>query len=416
MPEFLELVPPDDALKLFLANLNLQVESEWIDLSQALGRVLSRPIHAPHPLPTFNRSSVDGYAVRAEDTYGASDGFPVYLMVSGEVKMGTTANMPLQPCYCTLIHTGGMLPPGADAVVMVEHTQSARQNEIEVYRPVANGENVLKEGEDVASGQEIIAAGAVLRPEEIGGLAAFGITQLEVARQPRVAIISSGDEIVPIEQDIQPGQVRDVNTSTLKALITMHGGDPVPYGILPDQLEGLARAASQALQDCDMLVFTAGSSASVRDLTAEVIKRLGAPGVLVHGVNVRPGKPTILAACAPAGSAFPKPVIGLPGNPVSALVIARLFVVPVLRLFQGLPARALQPTLSARLALNVPSQAGREDWVPVKLSGDQAGWIAEPVFGKSNYIVSLIRADGLVRIPPSANGLSAGASVEVILL
>ena len=226
-------------------------------------------------------------------------------------------------------------------------------------------------------------------------------------RRPVVALISSGDEVISPEMELQPGQVRDVNSFSLSALVEQAGGDPRRFGIIPDKFEALRETAAKALLESDMVVITAGSSASSRDLTSQVIASLGEPGVLVHGVNVRPGKPTILAVCAG------KPVIGLPGNPVSALSIARLFVVPVLELLQNRKPVLPGPRWSARLSWNVASQAGREDWVPVRLIEDVAGLTAEPVFGKSNLIFTLVRANGLIRIPADANGLSAGEIVQV---
>jgi molybdopterin molybdotransferase len=410
MPEFLELLPPDEARQVLLSNLTFHPLPEIIAAQDSLDRVTAAAVTAPHPLPPFARSTVDGYAVRAVDTFGASDSMPAYLMVVGEVAMGKAVEFSLGSGQCALIHTGGMLPHNATAVVMVEDTQLARAGEIEILRSVAMGENVLLVGEDVATGQEVIPAGKRLRPAEIGGLMALGITRLEVISRPRVGILSSGDEVIPPQEEAMPGQVRDVNSYSLSALVEAAGGMPVRCGIIPDQVEALFDAASRALAENDLLVITAGSSASARDLTSLVINRLGHPGVLVHGVNVRPGKPTILAVCDG------KAVIGLPGNPVSALVIAGLFVTPVIEGWLGLPPGRLRPGVQARLGLNLASQAGREDWTPVRLVDTPQGLLAEPVFGKSNLIFSLARADGLVRIPPDANGLSAGELVEVFFL
>lgn len=411
MPEFLTLLQPSEALDRLIENLTIGLNQEVIDTYSAVGRITAAPVLAPHPLPTFPRSTVDGYAVRAQDTYGAGESLPAYLKVCGESPMGAAPDFAIRQGECALIHTGGMLPEGSDAVVMVEYTQSAQAGEIEILRAAAVGENVLKVGEDVASGEEVIPAGTSLRAAEIGGLMALGITQVVVAARPRVGILSSGDEVVPPEAEIRPGQVRDVNAYSLSALVEQAGGIPVRYGIIPDREAELFRAAEQALSECEMVVITAGSSASARDLTAGVINRLGKPGVLAHGVNVRPGKPTILAVCDG------KPVIGLPGNPVSALVIASLFVKPVVRRLAGVKRSIPLPTIRARLTLNLSSQAGREDWVAVRLSADgSGGYLAEPVFGKSNLIFTLARADGLLRIHPDANGLGAGEMVEVVLL
>jgi molybdopterin molybdotransferase len=410
MPEFLNLLPPDNALRELLESLSPAPEVEELYTASALGRITTDAIIAPHSLPSFPRSTVDGYAVRAEDTYGASDSLPAYLKVVGEIPMGAKPDFSIEKSQCALIHTGGMLPVEADGVVMVEHTQPAGEGEVEVMRAVAVGENILTEGEDVKSGQEVIAAGTRLRPAEIGGLMALGITRLTAARKPVVGIISSGDEVISPEANLLPGKVRDVNAYTLSGLIEEFGGVPKRYGILPDQAQALRIAAERALIECNLLIITAGSSASTRDLTAQVIDQLGAPGVLVHGVDVRPGKPTILAVCNG------KPVIGLPGNPVSALVIAWLFVPPVLDALQGLRRVLPRPSVLARLTVNLASQAGREDWVAVKLSLTPDGYLAEPVFGKSNLIFTLARANGLVRIPPNATGLAAGEQVEVNFL
>jgi molybdopterin molybdotransferase len=412
MPEFLQLLDPPEALNKFLQTLPPEPvsEVEKTATASALGRVLAFPVKAPHPLPSFPRSTVDGFAVRASDTFGASEGLPAYLNVVGEVPMGSSPDFSISASDCAVIHTGGMLPEGSDGVVMLEFTQSAREGEVEILRAVAVGENVLKIGEDVQQDEEVIPAGKKLRPAEIGGLMALGITQVEVVRKPRVAVVSSGDEVVPPEAELGPGQVRDVNAFTLSALVEEAGGEAVRYGIAGDEADELHAVSARALTECDALVITAGSSASARDLTSEVINWLGKPGVLVHGINVRPGKPTILAVCDG------KPVIGLPGNPVSALVIAGIFAVPVVHHLLGLSQQVFRPSVPARLTLNLPSQAGREDWVAVRLIEGEAGWLAEPVFGKSNLIFTLSRCDGLLKISADATGLSAGSLVEVQLL
>ena len=411
MPEFLELLPPAKALGLFIKALPpASPEVEEIPTASASGRVLAVPVAAAEPLPGFTRSTVDGYAVFAADTFGASDSLPVYLSLAGEVAMGRSPDFELNRTQAALIHTGGMLPEGADAVVMVEMTQNTRAGEIEVMRAVAVGENILRAGEDVSPGSEVIPRGTLIRAMEIGGLAALGVMTVRVAHRPRIGILSSGDEVVPPDRNLRPGQVRDVNSYTLAALVEKEGGEPVLYGIIKDTREDLERAVRQALKQCDAVVITAGSSASTRDLTAQVIQKMGEPGVLVHGVNVKPGKPTILGVCNG------KAVIGLPGNPVSALVIARIFVLPVLHYLLGMENKMRSLVVSARLAVNLASQAGREDWVPVRLKRTARGLEADPIFYKSNLIFSLVRADGLVHIPADANGLEAGERVEVEIL
>jgi molybdopterin molybdotransferase len=410
MNEFLTLLPPNEALTQFLSNVEASPKPQLIHTKQALGRITMSAVLAPHPLPEFSRSTVDGFAVRAADTYGAGESLPAYLDLIGEVPMGGSPDFKVEAAQCGLIHTGGMIPECADAVVMVEYTQGSRPGEIEILRPVAVGENIIAIGEDVQAGSVVIPGGTRLRPAEIGGLMALGITQIEVAQLPKVGILSSGDEVISPERQPVLGQVRDVNTYSLSALVENAGGVPVCYGIIPDRQDAMLYAARRAKAECDLVVITAGSSASTRDLTATVINQLGDPGVLVHGVNIRPGKPTILAVCEGVA------MIGLPGNPVSALVIAGLFVVPLIKKLLGERLSRPPCTIPARLAINLSSQAGREEWVPVRLVEKDGEYLAEPVFGLSNLIFTLARADGQIRIPPDDTGLSAGEIVNVFLI
>lgn len=411
MPEFLELLPPFRALQVFLDALPKSFPSvEEISSAEGLGRVTAHDILSPENLPGFTRSTVDGYAVRAADTYGASEGLPAYLQLVGEVPMGSSPSFQISVGQAAAIHTGGMLPVGTDAVVMLENTQIARPGEVEILKAAAVLENVIQAGEDVKQGELILQAGTRLRPAEIGGLMALGITHLPVNVKPRIGVLSSGDEVIEPEKPLLPGQVRDVNSYSLSALIEQAGGEAVRFGIVSDRADALERQLRIAMNSCQAVVVTAGSSASSRDLTADVINRMGKPGVLVHGVNVKPGKPTILAVCDG------KAVIGLPGNPVSALVIAGIFVVPLIRRLSGEIVQRRTPTLQARLTVNLASQAGREDWIPVRLILDGDDLKADPIFYKSNLIFSLAKADGLVHIPADANGLEALTQVTVQLL
>jgi molybdopterin molybdotransferase len=410
MPEFLKLLPIQQALQILLAQMQVTISQERVQTINALGRVTAEAICSPIPLPQFPRSTVDGYAVRASDTFGASESLPAYLRVIGEVHMGSSPGFDINQGETGVIHTGGMLPDSCNAVVMLEYTQQVGVDTVEILRSVAVGENIIKVGEDVQTGEEVIPPGVRIRPAEIGGLAAMGITDLEVAQKPLVGIISSGDEVIPPEGSLLPGQVRDINSYSLSALIDQVGAIPRRYGVFPDQADKLEAVAAQALAECDVVVITAGSSASARDLTAKVINTLGSPGVLVHGVNIKPGKPTILAVCNN------KVVIGLPGNPVSALVIAGFFLVPVVEYLLGLSNIGAHTRLYAKLSTNIPSVAGREDWVAARLYADPSGYIVDPIFSKSNLIFNLVRANSMIRVPPDATGLSAGDVVEVQLL
>lgn len=411
MPEFLSLVTPEEGLELLFEQLDISLTKETVRSEEALGKITAEDIYSPQDLPEFRRSTVDGYAVVARDTHGASEGLPAYLKLIGEVLMGAEPDFSISKSQCGLIHTGGMLPEGSDAVVMLEDTQALKNRELEIYRPVASGDNLIQIGEDIKKGAVIIPKGMPLRPAEIGGLLALGITELEIVKPPIIGVISSGDEVIPPDKIPGLGQVRDINSYTLGALIQELGARSLHYGIIPDSREELRKVIARALEECDHLIVTAGSSASSRDYTSEIMDELGDPGVFVHGLHIKPGKPTILAL---AGK---KLMVGLPGNPVSALVIAQVIIKPILEKIMGLENSRPQPSIEAELLVNIPSQAGREDWIPARLIERTPGlWQAEPVFGRSNLIFVLTRADGLIRIPPAVTGLEAGTTVSVQLM
>jgi molybdopterin molybdotransferase len=408
MPQLLTVVTPHEAWLKLEPHLSPIGRTEAVGTSEALGRVVAEDIVAPGDLPFFPRSTMDGYAVRAEDTYGASEGLPAYLSVVGEVRMGSPADVVIGSGEAALIHTGGMLGDGADAVVMVENTREVDSSTIEVVRPAARGENVIQVGEEVRKGDLLLPKGSVVRPQEIGGLLSLGITEITVLQKVKVGLISTGDELVPPEQVPQPGQIRNTNAYTLAGLASKAGAVPLRLGIVKDNREALMEAARSGMEQADIVVISAGSSVSVRDMTADVIGSLGEPGILVHGVSLRPGKPTIL------GLVDGKPFFGLPGNPGSAMVTFELFVTPCIYRLSGCmqPARRF---VKARLTRNIPSAAGREDYVPVKLDEREGEIYAEPVFGKSNLLSNMMRADGLAQVPLDRNGLAEGDSVLVTL-
>lgn len=409
MTEMFTVLPPADALKVLSDQLPFSIRMETVPTSEALDRVLAEKLVAQSPLPAFPRSTMDGYAVRAEDIFGATESLPAYLDVIGEVPMGRASQQVVGPTQAAVVYTGGMVPMGADAVVMVERTQKLDASTIEVLRAVAPGENVIGVGEDVKEGDPLFEAGHLLRPQDLGGLMALGITQVGVAARPRVAIISTGDEVIPPELTPGPGQIRDVNTYTAAALVARAGGIPLPMGIVGDDYGALLATSRTALENADALVISAGSSVSTRDLSAEVVNNLGKPGVLVHGVAVRPGKPTILGVCDG------KPVIGLPGNPVSAMVVGGLFLTPILRRLQGLVDPPVRRRVTAKITHNIASVPGRQDYVQVSLvDRDDQLW-AEPVFGKSNLIYTLVKSDGMVCVPLNSSGIYSGEMVEVEL-
>ncbi len=409
MPEMFNVRAPEDAFQVLRQYLSPLERPEEIASSESLGRVTATEIRSPEDLPAFPRSTMDGFSVRSSDTYGATEAIPAYLEVVGEVPMGRAADLELAQGQAAKAYTGGMLAGGADAVVMVERTQQVDDRTIEVVRPVAPGENVVQAGEDVRRGDRVLPKGHAIRPQDVGGLMALGVTHVSATSQPRVAIVSTGDELVRPDDTPRPGQVRDVNTYTVSSLVSQAGGIPVPMGLVVDDYQAQREAALKGLQSADVLVFSAGSSVSTRDLTAEVIGSLGSPGVLVHGISIKPGKPTIV------GVVDGKPAFGLPGNPVSAMVVFGLLVRPTIVLLGGLAEPIERPKVKATLTRDIPSLAGREDHIEVRLIHENARITAEPVFGKSNLIFTLMRADGTVKVPLDKGGLYAGEQVDVSL-
>jgi molybdopterin molybdotransferase len=380
--------------------------AETIPLTDALHRIPAAPVTAAHPLPGFARSTVDGYAVRAADTYGVSEGLPGYLDVAGAIRMGAAPDVAVSPGTAVAMPTGGMLPPGADAVVMIEYTAEAMSGTIEVVRPVAPGDGVIRADEDAAPGTAIVPAGRPLRAQDLGMLAAAGVTSVTVHARPVVTVFSTGDEVVPPDTAaLMPGQVRDATAVALAALITEAGGDPVPGGIVADDPGLLEAALRLALDGSDLIVVSAGSSVGARDETATAVGRLGEPGIWCHGLAIKPGKPTLLAECADV------PIIGLPGNPRSALVVFRLIGMPLVRLVAGCTLQPAEATVRARLDRDLASATGRLDVVQVRVSGG----CASPVFGMSALLSVLTTADGYVIIPEEATGLAAGTKVDVTL-
>jgi molybdopterin molybdotransferase len=379
---------------------------ETVDLGEAHGRVPAEPVHAPHDLPGFARSTVDGYAVRAADTYGASEALPSYLEVTGAVAMGRAAQGAVAPGTAFAMPTGGVIPEGADAVVMVEHTQEAMAGTIEVVRPAAPGDGLVRADEDAAAGAELLPAGRALRAQDVGLLAAAGVTHVRAHACPRVAIVSTGDEVVdPATTALRAGQVRDASAVALAALVRDAGGAPDLRGIVPDDHDALAAVLRDAVACSDVVVVSAGSSVGARDETAAVVAGLGKPGIWAHGLALRPGKPTLLADCGGV------PVIGLPGNPRSALVVFGLVGIPVVRLVGGVTRPPAPASTRARLERDVPSAAGRLDVVQVAVRDG----VAAPLFGASALLSILSAADGYVVVPDEATGLHAGTEVDVTL-
>ena len=379
----------------------LRSGAEDVPLSHALSRALAADVTAMEFVPNFNRSTVDGYAVIASDVFGCSESIPALLTLAGESHMGQPLNIQLQKGQCVYVPTGAELPANADAMVMLENADDFQDGTIAIYKPAAPGANLIYRGDDVKPGQSVLPAGLRLTAADIGALAALGVTQVSISRAPRVAIISTGDELVPAGQSLQAGQIRDVNAPMLAAAVTAAGGSPDPRGILRDEQAAIQAAVADAMQACDMLLISGGTSVGVKDAIPAVISELGE--LLVHGVAAKPGKPTIL------GEIQGKPVFGLPGNPVAAYFMFLTFARPLLLSMQG--AQTESRTLSAPLARAVSSNHGREEFVPVRLS---EGFV-HPIASKSGLITTLAGADGFIRIARDCEGLSRDENVQVTL-
>jgi molybdopterin molybdotransferase len=387
----------------------LRVETESVPSPEALGRVLATELPAPGPVPHFSRSMVDGYAVRAADTAGASQGLPAYAEIVATIEMGRPTDAALGSGQCAIIPTGGMLPLGADAAVMIEHTELLGETTVEIARPVSPGQNVIGAGEDIAAGETCLRAGSRLRAGDLALLATLGVTEVSVYRRPVVALLSTGDEVVPPDTEPGPAEVRDANAWGLAAMVSEAGGRPHLLGIVKDLEGSLAEAARAALSPADALIISGGSSVGERDLAREVLHALGEPGVLVHGVALKPGKPTII------GLADGKPVFGLPGHPLSAMVSFHCLVRPILMALGG-ETDLSEIAVTARLARKVPSESGRTEFVRVRLVQGDEGLVAEPLFGKSAGLATLIAATGLVEVPLGVEGLDEGAEVRVVVV
>jgi molybdopterin molybdotransferase len=366
------------------------VSRERVPVAEAAGRVLFEDLVCDSDIPAFRRATMDGFAVCAASTFGASEANPAYLTVKGSVAMGQIPTVTIGAGDAAKIATGGMLPDGSDGVVMIEYTEALDSRTVEVYRSISPGQHVIEAGEDFKQGERVLEAGRLLRPADVGLLAALGHVSVNVFRRPRVAIISTGDEIVPIDCVPAPGQIRDINSYTLSSLAEHAGAEAVRLGIVADQFDTLHRTCADAINDSDMVLVSGGSSVGVRDLTIDVLSALPQTRVLVHGISISPGKPTILARVG--GKAF----WGLPGHVVSAMIVFSAIVKPFLEQVSGKRHATAPPKLRARIARNIASAQGRVDFVRVRLRQVDGELWADPVLGKSGLINTMVTADGLV--------------------
>ncbi|SDI43329.1 molybdopterin molybdotransferase MoeA [Paenibacillus naphthalenovorans] len=380
-----------------------------VSIREAVGRVLAEDVYSREQVPPFARSTVDGYAVQAKTTYGASESMPAFLDITGKIQMGKRAEIPLLEGQAQYIPTGGMLPEGADSIVMIEHVEEVGDL-LNVYRQVAPGENVIRAGDDVEIGEHVLHKGIRLRPQDLGLLAAIGITEVAVASIPVVGILSTGDEIVPPDKtELSPGEIRDINSVMIGSRLMQLGAEVIYGGIVQDEYEEFLARARALFGKVDFLLLSGGSSVGTRDFTVQVIEALGEPGVLVHGVATKPGKPTII------GKSQGKPVMGLPGHPVSALIMLDLLGVPILKQLQGESKDAFDKRFKARISRNVPSAVGRSDYIRVRLEEREDGLWAVPVFGKSGLVTTMVESDGIMEISANKEGILEGDHVKIKL-
>jgi len=407
---------PQEVIKELKDHLNLRDilknNIEDTNIKDSLGKVLAEEIVSPCNLPGFIRSTMDGYALRAEDSFGASESLPSYLRLIGEIKMGSKSGLKINPGEAVKIFTGGMLPEGANAVIMWEYTSEIDDTTIELRKSVAPGENITREDEDLKAGEVLLKKGHKLRPQDIGVLAGIGKAKVKVFKKPRVAIISTGNEVVPPQDVPQVGEIRDINSYTLGACVKKANGIPIYGGIVKDEANFLEQEIRKFIEKdrVEAVVISGGSSMGSRDITLEVLSKLGKPGVLIHGVSVKPGKPTIIAI------ADNRPLFGLPGHPVSAMIIFDLFVRPLISWLQGEDYNNdFFPKIEAELISNVVSDPGREDYIRVVLYEENGKFYAKPILGKSGLISTMVRASGLVKIGLNVEGLKKGSKVMVRL-
>ncbi len=380
----------------------------------ARGRVVATDIISPEDFPPFSRSAMDGYAIRAKDSFGASNENPSYLKIIGEIRIDEFPSFSISQGECAKVYTGSPLPQGCDAVIMLEYTEEVSPEEVEIRKSCFPWENIIYQGEDARKGAVILPRGVRIRPQEIGILCELGINRIDVFPKVKVGIISTGDELVPPDVPfLKRGKIRDVNTYCLSSMIEALDALPIAYGIIKDQEKDLIEAINKGIEECDIVLISGGSSVGVADLTEKAILSFKDSKILCHGVSISPGKPTILSSIKSI------PVVGLPGQVTSAQVVMHILISPLIRYLSGdaCPlSRRYYPTTEAILAENIPSKPGREDYVRVQIKDQGSNTIAVPIVAKSGLLKSLIQADGMIKIPENKEGLLKGSPVKVLLL
>lgn len=417
MRNFLNLKDPEDFWKTVRKNINTKPKSSvTVNYQSSVGRILAESIKSTENLPNFSRSTVDGYAVKSKDIQGVSESLPAYLDLIGSVEMGVETDIDIKEGQTVYIPTGGMLPEGADCVVMVEQSEKISDNMIEIYKSAGVGENIIKKGEEVKKGELLFEKGHRIRPRDMGVFAGLGITEFKVYEKPRVAVISTGDELITPGEEMQFGQIRDINTYTISSLLKSIDIEIVIAGIIEDTYQKIRDSIKEYL-DCDLILVSGGSSAGLKDVTVDVINDLGKPGVLIHGLKVKPGKPTIL------GQIDDTPIMGLPGHPGSAWMITYKFVLPLVKLISGeYEEKKLNEQIKnekiikkAVLKRNISSDKGREEAVLVKLDRGDNIIYADPLLTKSSFMRMFIEANGYLEIKSESEGLEKASEVDIYL-
>ena len=415
--KFLDLKSIEQFWKIVEKKLGIKPnKKEMINFKESINSILAQDIKATENLPAFDRSTVDGYAVKSQDIQGVSQSLPTYLNLIGSIKMGEKADLEIEDGQAAYIPTGAMLPKGADCVVMVEQTENISDHMVEIYQTAGVGENIIKKGEEIKKGEVILKKGHRVRPRDMGIFAGLGITEFAVYKKSSVAIISTGDELVEPEEKMKFGEIRDINTYTISYLLSEINAEVTQVGIIEDTYEKLKSSIEKYL-DYDLILVSGGSSAGLKDVTVDVINELGEPGVLVHGLKVKPGKPTIL------GKINNTPIMGLPGHPGSAWIIANKFVLPLVKLLSGQydvnnvrkninKEDIIQPAILSR---NISSDKGREEIIPVLIEEKEGEKFAKPLLGKSSFMRIFIESDGYLEIEAAKEGIEKGQKVNVYL-
>lgn len=407
--DFFNVVEVERARELILEILGeLELESEKVSILESGDRILSENIVSHVNVPDFNRSTMDGYAIVAQDSHGATQTIPSMLQLIGEVKMGQLTEIEIKSGQAAYIPTGGMIPKGANAVVMIENTEKMDEESLLVYSAVSEGQNIVYSGDDIEKGQSVLEKGRRINAEVVGALAALGINQVQVYKKLRFTIISTGDEIIPIDKELTPGKIRDINSYALQILVERIGGQVVHKSIVRDNYDLLQAEVQSAVKDSDIVLISGGSSVGTRDYTDKVINSLGGRGVLAHGVSIKPGKPTII------GDHYGKLLIGLPGHPVSSIIVFKSLIESALK--ERLGDDSIEASIMAKMDSNFPASPGRETYQMVSLRREEDGYHGVPTHGKSGMITLLSDSHGYIVIERHEEGVEKGQMRKVFLL